>query len=56
MVCDLKIGQHIERMVALQQLEKLRICMTMHIPKLLKLISDLARTMNDAIPRVKYTG
>ena len=55
MVCDLKIGQHIERMVALQQLEKLRICMTMHIPKLLKPISDLAPTMNDAIQRVKYT-
>ena len=55
MACDLKIGQHIERVVALQQLEKLRICMAMHIPKLLKTISDLAQTMNDAIPRVKYT-
>jgi hypothetical protein len=52
-VCDLRIGQHIERMVALQQLEKLRICMTMHIPKLLKFICDLAQTMNDAILRVK---
>jgi hypothetical protein len=51
--CDLKTGQHIERMVALQQLEKLRICMTMHIPKLLKPICDLAQTMNDAILRVK---
>src|SRR5882724_13310856 len=46
---DPKIGQHIERMVALQQLEKLRIRMTMHIPKLLKLISDLAPTMSSAI-------
>jgi hypothetical protein len=54
-VCDLKIGQHIERMVALQQLEKLRICMTMHIPKLLKPITDLSQIMNDAIPRVKAT-
>jgi hypothetical protein len=32
-----------ERMVALQQLEKLRICITIHIPKLLKPISDLAQ-------------
>jgi hypothetical protein len=48
-----KTGQHIERMVALQQLEKLRICMTMHIPKLLKAICDLAQTMNDQIAPVK---
>jgi len=40
-------------MVALQQLAKLRICMTMHIPKLLKLICDLAQTMNDQIAPVK---
>ena len=55
MACDLRIGQHIERMVALQQLEKLRICMTMHIPKLLKLICDLAQSMNGRTARVKYT-
>jgi len=48
-----KTGQHIERMVALQQLEKLRICMTMHIPRSLKAICDLAQTMNDQIARVK---
>jgi hypothetical protein len=50
---DPKIGQHIERMVALQQLEKLPIRRTMHIPKLLKIISDLARTMSSAIAPVK---
>ncbi len=54
MVCDLETGQHIERMVALQQLEKLRICMPMHISKLLKLITGLTQTMKNAIPRVKY--
>jgi hypothetical protein len=52
--CDLKIGQHMERMVALQQLEKLRICMTMHIRKLLKPICDLGQTMNDGVAAVKY--
>jgi hypothetical protein len=34
-------GQHIERMVALQQLEELRIGMTMQIRKLLKDIFNL---------------
>jgi hypothetical protein len=45
-----------ERMVALQQLEKLRICIAMHILKLLKPICDLAKTMNDGIARVKDTA